>query len=312
VTAGWGWENLSCNLRFRFTDSKNRMYDLTALDSALAGTLFAGKLHFSPTTGSTNSDAMTAARAGAPNGSVYLADEQTAGRGRGDHGWHSRAGEGLYVSILLRLPISPARLPLLPLAAGLAAADAIRAVTGLAVDLRWPNDLLIGERKTGGILVESRNESKRLPHAVAGIGINVHQREFPPGLATPATSLVLETGVPGDRSSSLGWQTGVPGDRSSSLGWQTGPRISRQPLLVALLKSLEREACALLDSAAANAIPARVEQASTWVRGRRVVVHGPQSCTGITAGLDEDGFLRIRTADGWVTVQTGGLRAAKD
>ena len=164
---------------------------------------------------------------------------------------------------------------------GLAAADAIRGITGLNVDLRWPNDLLIGARKCGGILVESQIDSKSLPHAVAGIGINVHQHEFPPGLASPATSLDLET----------------------------GSRISRQSLLVALLKSLEREASALLDRAAAETIPARVERASTWIRDRNVVVHGPQACTGITAGLDEDGFLRVRTADGLVTVRTGGLRA---
>jgi BirA family transcriptional regulator, biotin operon repressor / biotin---[acetyl-CoA-carboxylase] ligase len=259
------------------------MYDLTTLDAALSGTLFAGKLHFARSTGSTNADAMAAGRAGAPHGSVYLADEQTAGRGRGDHGWHSAAGEGLYVSILLRPAIPAAHLPLLPLAAGLAAADAIRSATSLTVDLRWPNDLLIGERKTGGILVESRNDSERLPHAVLGIGINVHQREFPPGLASPATSLDPETGC----------------------------RISRQLLLVALLKSLERETSALLDHAGAITIPRRVEQASTWVRGRNVVVHGPQACHGVTAGLDKDGFLLVETAVGLVTVQTGGLRAAE-
>jgi BirA family biotin operon repressor/biotin-[acetyl-CoA-carboxylase] ligase len=257
------------------------MYDLAALESVLAGTLFAGKVHFSPTTGSTNSDAMSAARSGAPHGSVYFADEQTAGRGRGNHGWHSAAGEGLYVSVLLRLPIPAVPLPLLPLATGLAAADAIRSVTGLDVDLRWPNDLLIGERKAGGILVEAGNDSERPPHAVPGIGINVHQREFPPDLATPATSLDLEA----------------------------GRRISRQTLLVALLKSLEREASALLDPAAADALLQRMEQASTWVRGRNVVVHGPQACQGITAGLDANGFLRVETANGLVTVQTGGLRA---
>ena len=215
-----------------------------------------------------------------PHGSVFFADEQTAGRGRGDHGWISVAGEGLYVSVLLRPQIAAARLPLLPLAAGLAAADAIRAVSGLSVDLRWPNDLLIGPRKTGGILVEANLESKGLPHAVVGIGINVHQRVFPSGLATPATSLDLEA----------------------------GKIISRQTLLVALLKSLEREASALADEAAAKEILARVEQASTWIRGRSVEVHGPQACTGVTAGLDEHGFLRVATADGLVTVQTGGLR----
>ena len=88
-------------------------------------------------------------------------------------------------------------------------------------------------------------------------------------------------------------------------------RITRQPLLVALLKSLERETQALSDPAAAKAIPARVEQASTWVRGRSVQVHGPQACEGVTAGLDANGFLRVETANGLVTVQTGGLRAGK-
>ncbi len=102
---------------------------------------------------------MAAARNAAPHGSVWFADEQRAGRGRGDHAWHSAAGEGLYVSVLLRPPMPAARLPLLPLAAGLAAADAIRAVAGLNVDLRWPNDLLMGPRKAGGILVEAADES---------------------------------------------------------------------------------------------------------------------------------------------------------
>ena len=129
------------------------MFDLAALHTALAGTIFAGKLHFSPVTESTNTDAMAAARSGAPHGSVYFADEQLAGRGRGNHAWHSPAGEGLYVSILLRPQMPAERHALLPLAAGLAAADAIQAAAGIAVDLRWPNDLLIGPRKTGGILV---------------------------------------------------------------------------------------------------------------------------------------------------------------
>jgi BirA family biotin operon repressor/biotin-[acetyl-CoA-carboxylase] ligase len=274
------------------------VYDLTQLEAELAGTLFAGKLHFTRTAGSTNADALAAARRGAPHGSVYLADEQTAGRGRGDHGWISAAGEGLYVSVLLRPQIPAARLPLLPLAAGLAAAEAIRAVSGLAADLRWPNDLLIstprtktypwgprlGLRKAGGILVEAKNDSERLLHAVVGIGINVHQRTFPSDLATPATSLDLES-------------------RRTN---------SRQALLVALLKSLQRETCALADPVAAATIPARVEGASTWIRGRNVEVHGPQACTGVTAGLDENGFLLVRTANGFVTVRTGGLRAAEE
>src|SRR5271154_2560529 len=103
------------------------MFDLAALESAgedgLGGTIFAGHLHFSAVTDSTNTDALAAAREGAPHGSVYFADEQLAGRGRGEHAWHSAAGQGLYVSLLLRPRIPAHRLPLLPLAAGLAAAD---------------------------------------------------------------------------------------------------------------------------------------------------------------------------------------------
>ena len=266
------------------------MFDLATLDTDLAGTVFAGKLHFVRSTGSTNSDAIAAARGdgqhiGASHGSVYFADEQLAGRGRGDHGWISVAGEGLYVSVLLRPQIPASRLALLPLAVGLAAAEAIRTAASLTVDLRWPNDLLIGPRKAGGVLIEALPPSKSLLHAMAvvGVGINVHQHAFPPGLATPATSLDLEA----------------------------GRAISRQTLLVALLKSLECATQALADATAAKEIPARVEQTSTWIRGRNVQVHGPQSCTGVTAGLDENGFLRVATASGMVTVQTGGLRAAE-
>jgi BirA family biotin operon repressor/biotin-[acetyl-CoA-carboxylase] ligase len=258
------------------------MYDLAALEASLAGSVFAGNLHFSPATDSTNSDALQAARSAAPHGSVFFADEQRAGRGRGDHAWHSAAGEGLYVSLLLRPPIPALRLPLLPLAAGLAAADAIRTVAGLTVDLRWPNDLLIGPRKAGGILVESKISGGAVDFAVVGIGINVHQECFDSDLATPATSLDLEA----------------------------VRRVSRQHLLLSLLKSLEREALGLADAAAGVTIPSRVEQASTWIRDRQVEVHGPQACTGVTAGLDEHGFLLVSTGDGLVTVQTGGIRAA--
>ena len=119
--------------------------------------------------------------------------------------------------------------------------------------------------------------------AVVGIGINVHQRAFSPDLTTTATSLDLET------------------KRS----------VSRQPLLISLLKSLQGEAHLLADQAATVTIPARVEQTSTWIRGRRVEVHGPQACTGVTAGLDENGFLLVRTDSGVVTVQTGGIRSTE-
>jgi BirA family biotin operon repressor/biotin-[acetyl-CoA-carboxylase] ligase len=277
------------------------VFDLAALEAALAGTVFAGKLHLSPVTDSTNTDALEAARGGAAHGSVYLADEQLAGRGRGDHEWRSPAGDGLYVSALLRPPMPARRLPLLPLAAGLAAADAIRTASGLKIDLRWPNDLLIGQRKVGGILVESKTVAGKVAFAVVGIGINVHQRGFAAELP-PQRQGGGPLGIAGDP----GFYTAA-----TSLDLEAGRYIHRQDLLVSLLKSLEREARELLDPAAAKAIPRRVEEASTWVRGRQVEVHGPQACAGVTVGLDERGFLLVRTSAGLVTVRTGGIRAAE-
>jgi BirA family biotin operon repressor/biotin-[acetyl-CoA-carboxylase] ligase len=259
------------------------VYDLDALDAAFSRSIYSGNFHYTPSTGSTNTDALTAARAGAPHGSVFLTDEQTAGRGRGDHDWESAAGKGLYVSVLLRPSIAAEHMPLIPLAAGLAAAQAIGITAGLEVDLRWPNDLLIGERKAGGILVESKTEGTALSFAVVGIGINVHQRSFDPDLSTPATSLEIES----------------------------RRTINRQPLLISLLESLQHETWALLEPGLVAAIPARVAFMSKWVSNRRVEVHGPQSCVGVTAGLDEHGFLLVQTDQGLVTVQTGGIRAAE-
>ena len=259
------------------------MYDIPALESAFARSIYSGKIHYTAVTGSTNSDALAAAREGAPHGSVFFTDEQTAGRGRGDYNWHSAAGQGLYVSVILRPSIALEHMPLIPLAAGLAAAQAIAITAGREVDLRWPNDLLIGPRKAGGILVESKTESGSPAFAVVGIGINVHQRSFDPDLSTPATSLDIES----------------------------GRTINRQVLLISLLESLQHETWALQDPGLRAAITARVAFMSSWVANRRVEVHGPQECTGVTAGLDEHGFLLVRTDQGIVTVQTGGIRAAR-
>lgn len=272
------------------------MYDLAAMRAALAGSVFRDKLHFSPLTDSTNSDALDAARSAAPHGSVYFADEQWAGRGRGGHEWRSAAGEGLYVSVLLRPSVPAARLPLLPLAAGLAAAQAIRSAAGLTVDLRWPNDLLLDGKKLGGILVETAVEpgdDPQLRYAVIGIGINVHQRAFPPELAALATSLDLE---------------------NDSL------TTYRTPLAIALLRALDMELTSMeltsmelthLESGPAHAgsLLGRFAEHSSWVSGKRVHVPEQQGYTGTTAGLDSRGFLLVDADDGTRrTVLSGGVR----
>lgn len=263
-------------------------FDLDALDTALAGTRFGGKLHYFPSIESTNTYAMRQAEAGAPDGSVYFADEQTLGRGRGAHGWESPPGSGLCVSVVLRPRLAPADVLWLSLAAGLAAQQAVRRTTALEADLRWPNDLLLGRRKFCGILTELNAEVTRVRHAVVGIGINVHQAEFPEELRELATSLRIET----------------------SRDWP------RQELLLALLESLDGEVAALTRStdvrAAASSVRERIMAGSTWIRGKRVRVdeaaNGGEAFTGTTDGLDERGFLKVRTQDGVRTVLSGGVR----
>jgi BirA family biotin operon repressor/biotin-[acetyl-CoA-carboxylase] ligase len=256
--------------------------DPAEIDAALAGTPFQGGLHHFATIDSTNTHALEQAKSGAPHGSYFVADEQTAGRGRSDHQWHSNSGEGLYLSVLIRPQISVADLTWLPLLTGIAAYRAILDITSLDIDLRWPNDLLIGQNKVGGILVEALSQSNTIA-AVIGIGINLRQQAFPPNLATPATSL----------------------DR------ETGHKTRRQQLLVTLLLELNEQLRALNDPAALAAVPDKISRISTWVQGKRVEVHGPQPCTGITEGLDTRGFLRVRTEKGVITITTGGIRAAE-
>jgi BirA family transcriptional regulator, biotin operon repressor / biotin---[acetyl-CoA-carboxylase] ligase len=262
-------------------------FDIPALDAALSDTPFAGKLRFFPSIHSTNTHAMQEAESGAPDGSVYFADEQLAGRGRGAHQWSSPPGSGLYVSILLRPRIPPADVLWLSLAAGLAVRNAVAQVTSLACDLRWPNDLLFGSRKFCGILTELNAEVTRIRHLVIGIGINVHQPEFPPELRGIATSLHIETGRE----------------------WP------RQELLIALLQSLHREVLALSNPAtareAAQSILERLEQASSWVRGKQVHVEEMEGFSGVTEGLDARGFLQVRTPQGLRTVFSGGVREQK-
>ena len=259
-------------------------FQLDALDRELAGTPFAGRVRHFPTIESTNTLAMREAEQGQESGTVYLADEQTGGRGRGAHAWHSAAGSGLYVSILLRPALAPADILWVSLAAGLAVQSAVREVTSLAPDIRWPNDLLLSGRKFGGILTELNAEVTRVRHAVIGIGINVHQPSFPLEIATLATSLKIETGH----------------------NWP------RQELLVPLLRHLhlemERLTVAGNVEQAASDIRTRLAEGSTWIQGKQVIVTEADTFSGVTDGLDSRGFLRVRTSAGTRTVLSGGVR----
>jgi len=267
-------------------------FDLSGVTAALADTIFANKLHHLPSVGSTNQLAIESAHSGAPQGSVWVADEQTAGRGRSNHTWHSTIGDGLYVSVLLRPNLPLADALWISLATGLAVQSAITVVTGLAPDIRWPNDLLIQQRKCGGILVETAaiaspsDAPSMLRYAVIGIGINVNHQDFPPELENVATSLRRESGKP----------------------WP------REQVLVEVLRALEHQT-ALLEAELRGDLDTpdilkRFSAASTWIQGKRVHVDEAGGYTGVTDGLDPRGFLRVIAEDGTVrTVLSGGVRA---
>ena len=258
--------------------------NLTRLRAALIGTRFAAPLEHFATAGSTNTLLLEAAANGAAEGTVYVADEQTAGRGRSDHAWHSAAGEGLYLSALVKpaLPLLDALL--LSLATGLAAWQAVSETAALDVDLRWPNDLMLGGRKLGGILVETAvdsGEQAQLRYAVIGVGINLHQRTFPPNLVALATSLDLEADA----------------------------ATSRTELILGFLRALDLELTRLESRSDTAALLARFTEHSTWVRGKRVHVPEQGGYTGTTAGLDSRGFLLVNAdAGSQRTVMSGGVR----
>lgn len=145
--------------------------------------------------GSTNDEAKRLAQGGAPEGTLVAADEQTAGRGRGENSWLSPKGKGIYASLVLRPALEPSRGGELSLLVGAAAAEALSEETALRVEVKWPNDLVIHGQKVGGILVEAAAGDRVLEYAVAGIGVNVSfERRELRGAHVPATSLALEKG----------------------------------------------------------------------------------------------------------------------
>ena len=209
---------------------------------------------------------------GAAHGVVVAAEEQTAGRGRRGSTWSSPPGAGLYFSFIAR-PHTPT-LSLLTLAAGVAVRDGITTVSGLAPDLKWPNDLLVGRRKLAGILAEGHAIGSRDQAVVIGVGVNLHPAAYPPAVAARATSIEDEV----------------------------GRTVDRDTLLSAILESL----CHRLD--ALEERPGDILQAwraaSPSAMGTRVDWEGH---SGLTSGIDDAGALLVKTAAGIERIIAGEL-----
>ncbi len=234
------------------------------------------EFHYFPTIGSTMTEISRLLASGSGPATVVVADEQTAGIGRLGRSWISEKNAGIYTSIVLRLPLSPAEMPIASLLIGLAVAEAIEKSSHLACDLRWPNDVLIADRKVAGILTQLADEN-----IIAGVGINVNNTAFPDDLRTPATSLLLASG---------------------------GRPQNREKLFAELLDSLDAFS-ELLVSKSSTAILRTFAAGSTYVMNRRVIVE-ESGMRGTTAGLDDQGFLLVRSHDSGVTrrISSGGIR----
>jgi BirA family biotin operon repressor/biotin-[acetyl-CoA-carboxylase] ligase len=217
-------------------------------------------------TTSTNDLALTAARAGAPHGATFVADYQSEGRGRRGRSWLASSGQSLLVSVVLRPNLDSERLGLLPLAIGLAVRAALAALLPDTLRdgarVKWPNDVLVGDKKVAGVLTESRYEA-HAPSVVAGIGVNVAARELPHEVRATATSLAL---------------LDVP--------------VSRERLLADVLHCLEMRLACL--SRAADEIVSELER-HDGLLGRRVRV---EDMCGTAAGIDREGRLRLTLETG--------------
>lgn len=243
---------------------------------------------FYATIGSTNDVARGRAEAGAAEGLLVVADEQTAGRGRLDRTWWAPPGSSLLFSLLLRPPLPPGLAAQLTMCLGLAAAEGVEETTGLRPALKWPNDLLLHGRKLAGILTELGTTGERLDYAVLGLGLNVNlvfdEREGGKELAQNAISLQMALGRP----------------------------VARVPLLAAILARYEAWYDRLLapqTGSSTGESPCAAWAGRLDTLGRHVTVTTPSGpLQGIAVGVSPEGALLVRQENGEVrTIWAGDV-----
>lgn len=269
---------------YEIAGSPRRGYRLLKVPDALYPPLFSplvrGKFgrpyHFYPVVSSTNDIAKELARQGAPEGALVVAEEQTGGRGRLGRGWHSPPG-GLWFSLVLRPPVSPAATQSLPVLLSLAVTDGVAAFPLPPVEVKWPNDIVCQGKKVGGILVELGAEAEAVHFVVAGIGLNVNITSFPAPLEKTATSLQKIA----------------------------GEALSRPQLLSAILAAAERYYSRWCREGFA---PFREDyERRLCLLGREVeICCGGNIARGAVAGVDAEGRLVLVSPDGTKRRFVGG------
>jgi len=218
---------------------------------------------------STNDVARDLALRGAPEGTTIISMQQSAGRGRLGRTWISPAGDGLYLSAILRPRVSPGKSPVLTLAAAVSVAETLALDYGVTADIKWPNDVLGSGKKISGILIEAAIEGADLQYVIVGIGVNLRQQEFPEHIRDTATSLRVETGI----------------------------SVSPQEFAGRLLPRLE--SAYQIAIACSREIIERWEARSTYAHGRAVrITSSDEYVDGITRGLSESGGLLLELDSG--------------
>lgn len=256
-------------------------YDAARMRTKLSTRVFGHVLEYSERVSSTNDVILDLATRGVPHGTVCLADEQSAGRGRRGYGWFSPPGCGIWASVLLRPRLSAARTPPLTLCTAAAVARALEAAAGVTVQIKWPNDLLIRDRKVAGILAETRVVANDEPVIVVGMGINVnHTRDlFPDEISASATSLRIESGGP----------------------------VGREDLFLAILDAFETAYGNYLATGTVSFL-AEVDARLAW-RGLAVEADSPAGAAGRVSRIDEEGGLVLDRQDGGpLVIRSGSIK----
>lgn len=272
-------------LGYRLIQQPTVMDEISLL-SKLKTQRFGKQLRLVSKTESTQNEAYAWAAAGAPEGALIVAEEQVSGRGRRGHVWHSPAGKGIWMSMVLKPRISLQFTPHLTLLTAVAVCRAIKRIASIQVGIKWPNDLLVNDRKVCGILLESVAEDERLIHVIAGIGISVNldEQDYPSALGKIATSLKIECGQEIDRATLLA---------EVLLEWEQ------------LYKLYEEKGFGTIRT---------LWEANSVMIGRSVTIETPYGVAqGTAQGLDEMGALVLQLPNGAVQkVFSGDVRFADE
>lgn len=264
-----GYEIDSVTNRGYRLSSQPDLLDAAAIQAGLSTHSLGRNIIILEETDSTNEEGKRQGAAGAPDGTLCLAERQTGGKGRLGRVWSSPAGAGVWMTLLLRPQLAPKEATQLTLIAGLSVCQAIRRLTDCDAMIKWPNDVVIGRKKVCGILTELAADMERIHYVLVGIGINANLPEFQGELQKKATSLLLET----------------------------GHKINRAALIQAVLEEFEAYYDRFLTDLTADFITP-YEALCVSLNRRVSVIRGGREITGQSIGLNQEGELLIRTDSG--------------